>query len=219
MPTDTAYRPGIELLSSSPIGLLDLDPETSQIRAYPEGDLDSLTKDLLDTLACSLVRVGRDTFAYRWIGTDSLNWGNPSAWAQILWIKCLAQGDVNFGCLKKYGDLRAILLDSRVSSLEQESTFRQPEPVRTFIKEHLVLLDTLPLALSVIRRIFGDRTPVEFDVTKDPEGVGPDSLFAYIISSLDPKDALILMDRLDSDWYLSQPASVLEIFNITLDFV
>jgi len=59
----------------------------------------------------------------------------------------------------------------------------------------------------------------ELKIAKDPEGSGPECLFAHIMTSLLPDEALDLLDELDYQWFLSQPLKVLEIFNFNLHFI
>lgn len=99
------------------------------------------------------------------------------------------------------------------------STWRRPDTVRRFLVRHPYLLELLPDAFRHVRRLFGADTPIELDITTDPEGTGPDVLFAYIVTSRPVDEALVLLNQLDEQWYLLQPVDVLEIFNFNLHFV
>lgn len=115
--------------------------------------------------------------------------------------------------------LQEVIQEGRIQDLSVSAAFRQPDRVRHFLKNHPVLVDLLPEAFEKARQIFGIETPIELEVISDPEGIGPETLFAYIVTSLPTDDALSLMDRLDDQWYLSQPLEILEVFNFNLHFI
>ena len=213
----STYDTGQELRSLTAGWILDSDIADRWTKAHFRAVPDELSEDLLDALARALIQTSSETIAYRWTGSDSLNWGDPGSWAHAIWFRCLAQHNADFVCLCKYGDLRATLLDWRVDFLGLTAVFRRPGLVKDYLREHAILLETLPSALSAIGRAFGFETRVEFDIASDPESVGSDTLFAYISCALEPEDALHLIDRFDSEWYLSQPRDVLELFNVALE--
>ena len=43
-------------------------------------------------------------------------------------------------------------------------------------------------------------------------------LSAYIATPMPVEDALACLDRLDEEWFLSQPAEIRRVFNFNLDF-
>lgn len=124
-----------------------------------------------------------------------------------------------FADLKTYKESEETIRDARIHEVTTLATCRHPDQIRRFLKNHPVLLELLPEAFSHAWRVFGSETPLELEVVTDPEGAESKVLFAYMITSLAPAEALDLMDKLDYQWYLSQPSEILEIFSFNLHLV
>ena len=60
---------------------------------------------------------------------------------------------------------------------------------------------------------------VALKVVTDPEIAGENQLFAYVHTTLSPKEAFNKMDRLDEEWFLDEINRTRGKFNLNIEFV
>ncbi len=101
---------------------------------------------------------------------------------------------------------------------ELETAFFEPREVHRFLLKHPFLIHIVSNSITYVREIFGEDTPIELEVVKDPEGMDEEMLFAYISVTGSPSEAMELMDKLDDEFYLAQSPQVQELFNFNVRF-
>ncbi|MCW5969753.1 MAG: hypothetical protein KIT57_14700 [Blastocatellales bacterium] len=95
------------------------------------------------------------------------------------------------------------LLDLKaIEELGAEHRFRDPCRVKTFLEEKPYLASLLSEASFEIKARFGQSTQLELEVVDDIED-GDRKLFAYILTPLDLRDALLVRDRFDDEWWFA----------------
>jgi hypothetical protein len=109
------------------------------------------------------------------------------------------------------------------SNLERLSThfsFKDRNGVAQFLQEHPFLISVLFEARQKFDRYFDPETLSSLEVFTDPEDSGNDpKLFALILTDLPTSDASARLDRLDQEWWLSQPYEVKNVMNIDVEYV
>jgi hypothetical protein len=101
--------------------------------------------------------------------------------------------------------------------LKKKYTFIYPEMVNAFLQQYPFLINILKEANTYIEKHFYNNPKVLLKISKDPESEDDfEQLFAYIITDLPVMDAITRLSHLDHDWYLKQPQSVRNIFNINI---
>jgi hypothetical protein len=95
---------------------------------------------------------------------------------------------------------------------------RDSARVREFISRNAGLAGLLLEAYRQIEVYFGTNPPVALEVVSDPEAEDFEELFAYIITSLEPGEALARLEELDESWFLDQLDRAGGKFNLNLEF-
>jgi len=96
--------------------------------------------------------------------------------------------------------------------------FRDRDRVLAYLAAHPQLVDILREADPEIAKRFGERTTVSLDVEDDPEIADEPMLFGFIRTSDSSKDALDLLQRLDSEWWISRYMDVNDHLLFSLEF-
>jgi hypothetical protein len=90
--------------------------------------------------------------------------------------------------------------------------------VKQFVETHPVLVPVVSSAREKFMEYFGAETRLE--IFTDPEdNQSTPKLFALALTPLSVKDASVLLDRLDEDWWLAQPYEVRRLMNIDVQYV
>jgi hypothetical protein len=184
-------------------------------------------KEMLQVLGGSIGSTAQPTFNYRLSGTDTLDWGDQSAWVEIKGVLSLLEelrGRQSFSQATKYSALVGIFESQRLHhhyphQLEEIYSLRDASVVRRFLYAHPQLIEFLLEAHVHLQKHFGPDPQVELAVVSDPEAEGEEQLFAYILTSLPVDEALARLDRLDEEWFLDQLDRVDGRFNFNLEFV
>jgi hypothetical protein len=74
--------------------------------------------------------------------------------------------------------------------------------VSTFLKKNPFLTNLLVEVHHKVREYFGKGTQVILEMFDDPEEPEFRMLNAFIITSLTPKEAHVILDRFDREWWL-----------------
>lgn len=109
--------------------------------------------------------------------------------------------------------------DFEIRQLETIYEFNDYYEVTNYLKEHSYLLELLFEAFSEIERLFGRNPRVLLKVVNDPDIEDENQLFAYIHTTLSPKEALSRMEILDEEWFLNQIDRARGKFNLNIEFV
>ena len=111
------------------------------------------------------------------------------------------------------------LTDERViESLNQIYTFRRPEEVGEFLREHPFLIPLLVEAHGKITHYFGGTSKVVLEVITDPEVRGLVEMFGYIVTPLTPEEAGNRLQHFDRGWFLSQLPRAKGLLNFDVEF-
>ncbi len=92
---------------------------------------------------------------------------------------------------------------SDIESLERLYTFRKPTDVLKFLAKYPFLVPLVLEAHGYIRKHFPD-SPLFLQYVPDPEIDDP-QLVVYIVTKLEPEEAIDRMDEFDADWYRNYP--------------
>ncbi len=94
------------------------------------------------------------------------------------------------------------------------------ESVCRFLKHHWFLVSILFDVRKKVDEYFGIDTRSALELFTDPEDDNSTTkLFALILTSLSSNDASTRLDRLDEEWWLSQPPEVRRVLNIDVDYI
>ncbi len=221
MAMSTAYSPERKYDSAYPFMLDEPDIETLRKRAIGRSDIEDLSKLVLEALGASAWQSSQQTFGYRWRGEDTLDWGNLDNWIQIKLARDLVASSPGARIqLAEYDALRQFIVESsRLRQLGEFYSFRDALAVRRFLRAHPQLTEVLLEAHAYLEKHFGPDPQVALGVVSDPEAVGWDQLFAYILTPLSVDEAQARLDRLDEEWFLDQLDQVGDLFNFNLEFV
>jgi len=91
--------------------------------------------------------------------------------------------------------------------------------VRRFLYQNRVLADVLVEAFPRVQEFFGPQAQMVLRVVPDREVENDEQLFAYILTSQPPDEAMRRLDALDEAWFLDQLDRVGGLFNFDLEFV
>lgn len=105
------------------------------------------------------------------------------------------------------------------AQLAREYTYRDEDAVRTFLVEHPRIVPILAEARRLIPHYFGMNLNVVLDVMTDPEESEARSLFALIQTSLEPDEALPLLDAFNDRWWRTTSATFAADVHFGLDYV
>ncbi len=217
MSTVTAYLSQVEYASTMPFMLNGPDAEAWRKQVLVGFDRETLSKHILDVLGASAWQTARQTFCYRWRGEDTLTWGDLDNWILIKWLlECLIESHFKSPCLEQYSTLRSITQSTRLHRLAEMYTFHDAATVSSFLSAHSHLIEILFEAYPHLLEHFGPDLKVMLKVVGDPEAEDVERLFAYLLTSLPPEEALIRLDSLDEEWFLDQAERVGALFNFNL---
>lgn len=147
-------------------------------------------------------------------------------------LRCLDEKDIFYSHVERYKHLilsspeivkRCLGLDELglqvqeldLSSLEGIYQFASEDVIR-FLESNSFLIDLLEEAAPKIREYFGADTEVLLELCKDPEG---HEVFARIITKLEPKEALAILDCFDDEWWLDVSPRAKRALNFALRYV
>ena len=113
----------------------------------------------------------------------------------------------------------SVVLASGVArqALGELYTWVRPPAIARFLEDHPTMAPLLIEAHEQIQRHFGPRT-VTLDVVVDPEGDDEPRLVARVRTSLDPVQALGILDQFDSEWWLDASLRGGDRICITLEY-
>jgi hypothetical protein len=93
---------------------------------------------------------------------------------------------------------------------------RKDNSVDQFLSLNPELVAALPEALKQIQHHYGRKADVELRVVIDPEVIGLEKLYAYIITPMELNEAIDHLEQIDDQWYLNQSAEIRRLFNFNL---
>ena len=102
--------------------------------------------------------------------------------------------------------------------LGERYVYRDREHVQQYLAAHPRLVPILREADSEIAMRFGKEAVVTLDVIDDPDGFEADTLFGFIQSSLQPKDALEVLHRFDQEWWIGRSTEVKDELGLFIGF-
>jgi hypothetical protein len=105
---------------------------------------------------------------------------------------------------------------TRLHRLAEMYTFHDAAAVSSFLSAYPHLIEILFEAYPHLLEHFGPGLKVALKVVGDPEAEDSERLFAYLLTSLPPEEALARLDRLDEEWFLDQTDRVGDLFNFNL---
>ncbi len=180
-----------------------------------------LGKLVLEALGASSWQSYPQTFGYWWKGEDTLDWGNLDNWIQIKLVRDLVVNMIGTqDQLSNYAALQQFFLESsHLRRMGEIYPFRDVLAVQRFLRAYPQLTTVLLEAYAYLEKHFGPDPQVVLGVISDPEAVGREQLFAYILTSLPVDEAQVRLDRLDEEWFLNQLDQVGDLFNFNLEFV
>lgn len=91
--------------------------------------------------------------------------------------------------------------------------------VSAYLQQNPFLAGLLLEAHARIQEHFGAGTQIALEVFADPEEDGEQELFALVLTTLPPRDALSCLDRLDQDWWLEASRTAQCRMNIDVEYV
>lgn len=96
------------------------------------------------------------------------------------------------------------------------ATYELTDPrIIGFLQDHDSVVQLLEQATGRIRAYFGNRTKVYLELSNDSTG----ELFARIATSLEPKEAVALLDQFDREWWFDASAGAGFLLNFGLRYV
>lgn len=87
------------------------------------------------------------------------------------------------------------------ASLRKQFELRDEVSVRAYLRKYPFLFTILFEAKKQVDRIFGEKTKTVLQVSFDPNDLSS-QLFIVIPTALNAKQALVLLDQLDHEWWL-----------------
>lgn len=103
-----------------------------------------------------------------------------------------------------------------IDLLKEVYFFQQTKEIETYLWNNRFLLDILSEAYKQIINIFGKDIDLQLELHRDYEE-DFEELFVVIKSSLKPDQMLVLMDKLDDDWFLGAMDATKGKLNITVE--
>lgn len=197
-----------------------VDTEALKRHLMKSPEAKAIRKQVLDAFSPLLWQLPQQTSisGYRWKGEDTLNWGDPNAWAEISLLQCWIENPG--ACLEQYWILQGMAAFTRdLQGLEKMCLVRNATAVHRFLQIHPDLMDVLVEARHRVLEHFGPETQVALELVRDPEVENWDELFAYIITPLPVDQALICLEKLDKEWFLDQVDRTGDLFNLNLECV
>jgi hypothetical protein len=91
---------------------------------------------------------------------------------------------------------------SDIDRLAVHYTFRDPEAVAAFVRDHPEVVPPLLEAAEVVPRYFGPGTSLVLEVERDRDARDHRELFALIQTSLDADAAMACQRRFEDEWWL-----------------
>lgn len=105
---------------------------------------------------------------------------------------------------QEIGGSTALNFELQVCWIKQLYASRRPEEVSWFLQAHSFLLPLLMEAHGKIAAYFGSCPDVVLEVIADPETENDRELFAFILTSLPPDEALGKLDQFDKEWWIDE---------------
>ncbi|MGH2534211.1 MAG: hypothetical protein ACRDJW_18235 [Thermomicrobiales bacterium] len=97
--------------------------------------------------------------------------------------------------------------------------FRDEGAVRAYLDEHPEVIPALVEASRLLPHSFGMNAAIVLDVLTDPEEPDATNLFALIRTSLEPNEALPLLDDFNERWWRPVSATFDADVHFGLDYV
>jgi hypothetical protein len=91
--------------------------------------------------------------------------------------------------------------------------------VAKFLQRNLFLLELLIEASKKIKTYFENNVEMSLEVIADPENASSRQLYIFIHTQLETQDALLLLDKLDEDWWLDVAPKANGLMNISLGYL
>lgn len=182
-------------------------------------DTGVLRKQVLEALGASAWQSPHQTFNYRWRGEDTLDWGILDRWIQVKWLRGLIGSTRVEVRLEGYDALRQIT--AKMSDLHQVGelySFCNAVDIQRFLYTHSQLTEILVKAHTYLQKHFGPSPQVTLELVSDPETIGWEQLYAYILTSPPVDKALARLDRFDEEWFIGQLDRVDGLLNFNLEF-
>lgn len=171
-----------------------------------------------DVLGAASFQRSDQTFSRRWVGQDTLNWGNIENWI----ISRLVQemlASTCFGSWKFETDPAFMNLLGLLHKMRELMDLYSPQinpDVWQFMQNHPQVIDILLEAYPYLMISFGSAPTLSLRVIADPETNGEKELMAYIVTSLPVEEALQKLDQFDETWFLDQLGRFDCLFNFNL---
>jgi hypothetical protein len=91
--------------------------------------------------------------------------------------------------------------------------------VERFLKSNAFLVELLGEAIPKIRECFGSETKVQLELVKEPDNNPSRLIYARILTTLKPKDALAIRSRFDEEWWFDAVPRAKYLLNFALRYV
>jgi hypothetical protein len=190
----------------------------SLVDTNEELNLEEIQRYLLDVLGASIWQEYPQTFAYRWRGEDTLTWGNLGIWLLVDWIRKGFTKTSIVPILNQYDVLEEIKVTTNSYKLEELYEYRNGNEVVNYLQSNPELIDFLQKSHYHLLKHFETTAKLALEVVCDPEAQHK-QLIIYISTSLPIDDALIRLDRLDSEWFLAHINRFGHLLNFNLEIV
>ena len=180
---------------------------------------ENFRKSFINVVGASVAEETRSrTFAYRWIGEDTLTWGNPIEWILINWIENVFFNPSVLSSITGSNDnLRIVNYLIRILKLQDFYTFTDFEEISAFLSAHPNITPVLREAIPHLTEFFGSNVKVVLDTANDPEGTtNSKQMFGYIQTEFSPEDSFKYMNLFDDAWFIDQFQLVEGLFNFIL---
>jgi hypothetical protein len=203
--------------------ILDFLPEvtSSSARLYGFEELCEILKDnlaklefykthnlshriLLNVIGANAWQRALETFYYRWIGEDTLTWGNPSDWITTGLLLRMLQEPQDFLCKNYSADLDRIKQLSYIDKIQDIYTVHLSGEVQRFLYCNPDVAEIILEAYLYLENYFGPAVEIRPEIIRDPEIPGHEQLMVYIVTCLPVDEALARMAQFDDEWFLDQ---------------
>lgn len=106
-----------------------------------------------------------------------------------------------------------------VEDLEKLYRFRDQDLVRSYLAQHLDILDAVAEAAEVIPRFLPGDPPIELDVVRDLDEDEPEGdLFAIVVTDREPDEMRPLLGQLRREWLVPFVQRFDGRFNVGLEY-
>ncbi len=87
--------------------------------------------------------------------------------------------------------------------------------VKEFLERNRYMVEFLIEAMVKFKEVFKS-TKIELFVVNDPEIFENEGLFAYVYTTINPKEAIVKLNELDHSWFLENVNKITRMFNYSL---